>query len=421
MFSLSHGRSKAMLRLGGLTLLERCIGTLQALELDEIVVIVGHDGDAVRRHALSLNDPAVSVVEAAGWSEGNGRSLAAAESRVCNDDVFLVVTVDHVFPAPALRDLVAAGRPAVLVDHSPSPAELAEGTKVILDDDRVVAFGKHLTSSAIDCGAFVLAPTVFEAHRTALADGDASLAGAVSVLTSSEPLLAVDIAPGTWTDVDVPEDLRSARTRLRRSLGKAGDGPVSTALNRPISTRISMLLVRLPVSPGLVSLLVAVAGFVAAALLATGHGIAGGIAVQAVSVLDGVDGELARLRLATSARGAMLDGMLDRVADAAVIGGMGVWAASSSDVPTTIWLVVGALSGSILSMASKDRARLLGLRAAPELWIGRLLGGRDGRMLLIAVAAVLGRPLLGLVVVAATSLLAVGIRTVSVLRTSPDA
>jgi phosphatidylglycerophosphate synthase len=219
----------------------------------------------------------------------------------------------------------------------------------------------------------------------------------------------------------VPEDLRSARTRLRRSLGKAGDGPVSTALNRPISSRISMLLVRLPVSPGLVSVLVAVAGFVAAALLATGHGIAGGIAVQAVSVLDGVDGELARLRLATSARGAMLDGMLDRVADAAVIGGMGVWAASSSDVPTTIWLVVGALSGSILSMASKDRARLLGLRAAPELWIGRLLGGRDGRMLLIAVAAVLGRPLLGLVVVAATSLLAVAVRTVSVLRTSPDA
>jgi CDP-L-myo-inositol myo-inositolphosphotransferase len=416
MFSLSQGRSKAMLRLGGLTLLERCIRTLQTLELDEIIVVAGHDGDAVGRLATSLRDPSVSVLEAPHWEDGNGRSLEAAESRVCVDGLFLLVTVDHVFEPSALRDLVSARRSAVLVDRAPSPAELDEGTKVVLDDDRVMAFGKHLHSSAIDCGAFVLTPAVFEAHRVALRDGDGSLAAAVSIFATTTPLHAVDVAPGTWTDVDVPEDLRSARRRLRRSLGKDGDGPISRALNRPISTRISMALVRFPVSPDLISVVVAIAGGIAAALLAGGYGIAGGIAVQAVSILDGVDGEIARLRLKASARGAMVDGMLDRLVDAAVIGGLGVWAVESSGSTATIWLVVAALAGAMLSMASKDRARLLGLRAAPEVWIGRLLGGRDGRMLVIAIAAILERPLLGLGIVAATSLLSVAVRTASVLR-----
>lgn len=409
-----------MLRLGGLTLLERCVRTLQRLELDELVVVTGHDGEALERHARSLGDTSVTIVEAAEWREGNGRSLAAAEALVRDEDLFLVVTVDHVLPLAALRDLVASECPAALIDRAPTAAELAEGTKVLLAEDRVLAFGKELESSTIDCGAFVLPPDVFEAHRTALRDGDASLAAAVSALTSSRPLLAVDVASDMWTDVDVPEDLRSARRRLRRSLGKAGDGPVSTHLNRPISTRLSMLLAPLPVSPDLVSVVVAIAGLAAGVLLGTGRGVAGGIAVQVVSVLDGVDGELARLQLRTSARGGMVDGMLDRVVDAAVIGGLGAWAAATSGATVVVWLVVAALTGAMLSMASKDRARLLGLRPAPEAWIGRLLGGRDGRMLLIAIAAVAGRPVLGLAVVAATSLLSVAVRTVTAIRQPAD-
>jgi phosphatidylglycerophosphate synthase len=257
---------------------------------------------------------------------------------------------------------------------------------------------------------------VFDAHREALRSGDASLAGAVSIFTSKQPLVAVDVAPDSWTDVDAPGDLRMARRRLRRSLGKEGDGPVSTALNRPISTRISMALAHVRVSPDVVSVVVALGGLVAAALLAGGRGIAGGIAVQAVSILDGVDGELARLQLRTSARGAMIDGMLDRVVDAGVIAGLGVWAAATHDPSSVIWLVVAALTGAMLSMASKDRAALLGLPRAPEAWIGRLLGGRDGRMLLIAIAAVVGQPLIGLGVVAVTSLVAVAIRVAYVLR-----
>jgi phosphatidylglycerophosphate synthase len=177
-----------------------------------------------------------------------------------------------------------------------------------------------------------------------------------------------------------------------------------------------MLLAGLPLSPDAVSVLVLLGSLGAALLLASGRGLAGGVAVQAVSVLDGVDGELARLRLRSSPQGAMLDGVLDRLADAAIICGFALWAAPLASIRTVILLSCLAMTGSMLSMASKDRAKLLNLPPAPERWIGRLLGGRDGRLLLLAVAALAGRPIAGLAAVAVTSLVALSIRLNYVLR-----
>ncbi|HEX6132004.1 MAG TPA: NTP transferase domain-containing protein [Actinomycetota bacterium] len=417
MAALSKGRSKAMLRVGGLSLLERCVRTLETVGISEIVVVLGHDVGRVGSHARAVSRRGtVTVVEARDWHDGNGRSLAAAEPHVADEELFLLVTVDHIFEPAALRELLAAGTPAVLIDRAPTPDEWDEGTKVELDDGHAIAFAKTLRSPAIDCGAFLLPPAVFAAHRSALAEGDASLAAAVTALAGRLPLRAVDVTPGTWTDVDVPEDVRRARSRLRRSLGKDGDGPVSRALNRPLSTRLSLLVSDLRVPPDAVSAAVAVLALVAAALLASGRGLPGGIAVQAVSVLDGVDGEVARLRLLASPRGAMLDGVLDRLSDVAIVGALGVWALGDVEPATAIWLTTLALAGAMLSMATKDRARALGLPPAPERWIGYLLGGRDGRMLVIAVASVFGSPVAALAVTAATSLLSVAIRVVAVMR-----
>ena len=79
-------------------------------------------------------------------------------------------------------------------------------------------------------------------------------------------------------------------------------------------------------------------------------------------------------------------------------------------------LTAAAIAGALLSMASKDRAASLALPPAPERPIGYTFGGRDGRLLVVAVAAVLGAPFVGLAVVAVTAAIALGIRLVFVLR-----
>jgi phosphatidylglycerophosphate synthase len=145
--------------------------------------------------------------------------------------------------------------------------------------------------------------------------------------------------------------------------------------------------------------------------------VAGALCVHACSVLDGVDGEVARLRLRASARGAMLDGILDRAVDAALMAGLGLWALEEgTSAPRVVLLVVAATAFSILSMASKDRIAALALFPAPERALGWLGGGRDGRLLIVAVAAALGHPVGGLTLVAATSGAALALRTALVLR-----
>jgi CDP-L-myo-inositol myo-inositolphosphotransferase len=414
--SVTGGGSKALIRVGGLAIVQRTVLTLLSYGLDRVVVVTGYHAGPVGAEVGRIAPGRVHAVYADGWEAGNGASLDAARDDVQGEGSFVLMTADHLLADGALRDLIHAPSPACLIDPAPDPETWAEGTKVHLAGDRIVSFGKELPDPAVDCGVFLLTPEVFACREEAAAAGDDTLAGAVTRLASRQPITPVRISPGCWwQDVDTPADLGIARRRLRRSLSKPNDGPVSRALNRPISSRISMALSPFRPSPDLVSLVATLIGVVAAVLLGLGYGIAGGIATQATSVIDGVDGELARLQLRSRPLGALLDGVLDRVVDSAVLAGLAVWAARESH-PTgaVVALAVAATTGAMLSMATKDRITALGLSGAPERIIGYLLGGRDGRLLLVAILAVLGQPLVALAAVAITSIVGLVIRVVVV-------
>jgi 1L-myo-inositol 1-phosphate cytidylyltransferase / CDP-L-myo-inositol myo-inositolphosphotransferase len=418
---LTRGGSKALLRLGGLSLAERAVRTLLAYGLERVVVVVGHDAGPVAAVVGRLGRGRVRAVYADRWRDGNGASLAAVEDAVAGEPLFMLLTTDHLFGEGALDRLLGAGAPAVLVDPAPDRAAWLEGCKVRVVDGQAVAFGKDLDEPAIDCGAFLLPPEVFGSQRQAAAEGDHTLAGAVTRLARARPLRAVPLPAGCWwQDVDTPADARAAAAALRRSLGKDTDGPVSRFVNRPLSTRLSMALAPLRPAPDLVSLVAFALGVAGGMLLAAGQSLAGALLVHAASVADGVDGEVARLQLRGGPRGALLDGVLDRVADAAILAGLGLWALEGHDARGVLALTVAATAGALLSMATKDRAAALGLPPAPERALGWLLGGRDGRLLLVAMGALVGAPVAALVAVTATSALSLGLR-VAFLRRPPGA
>jgi len=420
--AVTGGGSKALVQMGGLKLLERAVRGLMDVGIEDVLVVVGYQAGPVGAVVSRLKPGRVHAVLADDWELGNGASLAAAAEFLHGPELFMLVMADHAFGDTALHNLVRAGEPAVLVDPDPSSDAWDEGCRVRIRGQVAVAFGKHIDEPAIDCGAFLLSADLFAAQREAATEQDHTLAGAVSRLAASRGLRAVPIENRTWwQDIDTPADLRMARSRLRRSLIRDGDGPVSRHLNRPVSTRISMALAPLRISPDVISLAAAGLVLVGAWLLATGHGILGGIVVQAASVLDGVDGETARLHLRAGPRGALLDGMLDRVGDAAVMAGLGVWAlggGSTFSPEVVVWLTAAATAGSMLSMASKDRATALGLPPAPERQLGYLLAGRDGRLLIVAVGAILGLPAGALIAVVATSAAALALRLWAIRRSS---
>jgi CDP-L-myo-inositol myo-inositolphosphotransferase len=114
-------------------------------------------------------------------------------------------------------------------------------------------------------------------------------------------------------------DLADEGAALRvivRSTAKSTDGIISRRLNRPVSQRVSVLLLRWwpEVRPWHATALVAlVAVAMIASLLFGGYPglIAGGVLFHLASVLDGVDGEIARATHRASAAGAALDTRVD--------------------------------------------------------------------------------------------------------------
>ncbi|TMK12096.1 MAG: hypothetical protein E6G63_11555 [Actinobacteria bacterium] len=117
-----------------------------------------------------------------------------------------------------------------------------------------------------------------------------------------------------------------------------------------------------------------------------------------------------------------MDGVLDRIGDAMVVAGLTIWAVNAGMIGASwaIVLAVGALTGSMLSMATKDRIRALGMREPPEDRLRPLLGGKDARLLLIAMAAVVGQPVWGLIAIVVTTVATLIARLVSVARRSVD-
>jgi phosphatidylglycerophosphate synthase len=121
---------------------------------------------------------------------------------------------------------------------------------------------------------------------------------------------------------------RKAEDSLFADLLRGDLGFVARHINKPISFRITRhLLCKLPITPNHVTLGAAVLGLCGAALIASGRQgamVAGFFLAQLQSILDGCDGELARVRFQQTPLGEWLDTFVDDGLNLALIAGMGV-------------------------------------------------------------------------------------------------
>lgn len=127
-------------------------------------------------------------------------------------------------------------------------------------------------------------------------------------------------------EAQATRSLAAAHRRIVKATGKAGDGIVSRWLNRPISQAMSRQLLRLDwIRPGHATALTALAALAMFACLVLGGQtglIAGALLFQCASIIDGVDGEIARATFRSSARGAALDSGIDAATNLGFIAGI---------------------------------------------------------------------------------------------------
>jgi CDP-L-myo-inositol myo-inositolphosphotransferase len=238
-------------------------------------------------------------------------------------------------------------------------------------------------------------------------------------LIQERKIRAVDIGDRFWLDVDTPESLSDARRVLLANLAKPSeDGFVARWLNRRASLRLSSYLATTRLSPGAITLASFVIALSGAALFAVGSYLwtaLAGLLIQLASIVDGCDGEIARIKFQTSRFGAWADTVLDRYADVAVVTGisLGHWQTH----PTTFTLLgaILALTGFILASYTKKEYALRYGSEPPSGQLARL-SKRDVRLFVLFAGALLNRPFEAMILAGAVSHLAVGVHFLTASR-----
>jgi len=265
-----------------------------------------------------------------------------------------------------------------------APSELHERLRAELADPRVKVAVELATDAAAVTGpvlvssvADVVDPAVFRALRAASLGEKRAVAASRGEVSLGPALVsaqgATELSPqalegwlsdgtasrldvgGAWHErADTPEGRTRAFRELFEACRKPVDGMVSRHLNRHVSIFISKRIVDTAITPNQMSVVTFVLGLAGAWSVARGGywwSLLGAFLFQWNSILDGVDGELARVRFQHSKLGQWVDTVADDVSNVIFYAGLAYGAAPlphGHELFLCGWVAVGA---TLLTMA----------------------------------------------------------------------
>lgn len=277
----------------------------------------------------------------------------------------------------AILELSRAGvtRIALLIEDEAAGRELAADERIAAEVEIVRAASLDALEAAIE-EMSVVVPAAFVAHRDVYRDlADAARAGRLvhapaengagaftATRDVARALAAREHALAGHAPIAAPWAIRADDAAGRRRIvyelfegcRKPVDGIVSRHLNRHVSIFVSKRIVDTRLSPNTITVMTLFLGVAASLVTARasyGAMVLGAGLLQLNSILDGVDGELARVRFQYSKLGQWLDTVCDDLANTMFYGGAAYAAFQLEGLPSWLpWFGVAAVIGSVLTM-----------------------------------------------------------------------
>ena len=227
---------KALVALAGEPLLARTCRQLAESNLQEIIIVTGHESQALRAALTRIEGMGARLrfVENRRWAESNGLSVLAASEYL--NRPYLLMMADHLFDPTLLRAMANCdpGDGVVLaVDHKLDQIfDMDDATKVTVQEEFIVEIGKELTEcNAVDTGLFACSGILVECLKTVEAKkGDCSLTDGMRWLAANRRLRGRDIHDSWWQDIDTPGALAHGADLLSRHRTESAGAPQSHGL-----------------------------------------------------------------------------------------------------------------------------------------------------------------------------------------------
>jgi phosphatidylglycerophosphate synthase len=301
-------------------------------------VTVPSTGAGPVRLAILLGGRERGGIRVAGLSLARRTALALSRAGVTR----LVVAGEGVL-APGDAELARAGLTVEVVggDTLAAARAAASGPALV-----ATCAGVFEPSAALELAA----PPVAAGEAVTLAHGGVApgLALVAADVTELAAARARTFDPGATLVAAVTDaaSARAARRLLFRSMRKPGDGFISRHFNRYLSLFVTGLIIDTPITPNQMTVVANLVGALGVwfTFQATWFGVGlGAVLVQAQSILDGCDGEIARLKYRSSRFGEWLDNVLDDQVN--LLFGFGLAWASKTLVGGESWHIVAIITG----------------------------------------------------------------------------
>ena len=422
---VTRGRHKSLMPLLGLKIIERVILGAKEAGISEFVIVTGYKGKELRGFLGNGTKYGISIsfVQNDNWEKANGISTLAAQKYFKQN--FVLLMSDHIFDPKTLiriqRLKLKQHECALAIDKNlDAVCDVEDTTKVMAKNGKAIALNKNLEAyNAYDTGMFVCSPYIFKVLEKAIKHGKNSLSHSMRVLILEGNLRTLDIKSRLWADCDTWEDIKFAEKKLLRNLSKPADGILSQKFNRKVSTFVTRFLVKTPITPNMISVFIPVLAILTFFLLSKGTYpwlIFGGLMIQFLSIMDGCDGEIARLKFMKSPFGTWLDPILDRYVDMILIAGMayGYWNTTSSNF--ILLMAIMVVFADVLQDYMSAKFYLI---------TGKKLSGsidfpfkRDVRLLILALGAITGQILASFLIFAIAANIKAAIKVIDAKRIS---
>ncbi len=304
---------KPLINLFGLPLIEHKVRKLKNFE-----IAVVYNDEKIATY-IKKKFPYIKLIYNPYPEKENGYSLYCAREFVKDGENFVLLMADHYYGEKFYKEIdkIKTGNYLFVSDYCHDPEE---ATKVKTEGKFIVKIGKNLKDyDFFDTGFFVLNSEIFRYIEKILDKNKISLSQIMQLVANDKKLFYKKVED-VWIDIDTKEDLKVAQNLIRQSLVKETDGFISKMINRKISTRITPFLVRFDfVTPNRFTIFSSLLGITAGLLFLTKNYLLAGIVTQISSIIDGCDGEIARIKNLSSKFGAVLDSVLDRYVDTFII------------------------------------------------------------------------------------------------------
>jgi len=311
---LTKDKPKPLIQLLGLSLIERSILTTKQAGIKEFVIVVGYLGDKIKANLRDGEKLGVKIdyIENTEWQGENGVSVLKAKELL--NERFILLMSDHIFDARILKELVnydLRGSVILAVDRrEPLPGD----TKVLERNGKIVDIGKDIEeSNCIDTGIFLCSPKIFFYLEEALKKGKTELADGIAKAAKTEDVEIFDITQinsyipsmrkeikAFSIDIDSKEDLIKAKKLLIENTCKGRNDLLATYINKLIENFIVAKLASTQFTPNQITILTNIIAYTSTFLFLKGHLLFASFLTFIVSFMDGVDGKLSRVKIASS-------------------------------------------------------------------------------------------------------------------------